>query len=755
MYFCRKPITMKRLSLFLSLLTTLFCCSCAGEPQIITTVDKIADGEWQCFTKEFVLLAPKSAELRIAADTKYWLYVNGELVVREGGLKRGPTPTDSYCDVLASVPNLKFGKNRVVVLVQYYGRNSFSHRPSACPGLSFDLNTKLGRVVSDNSWKAIRYDAFWAPADENPAGPRQYRLAGANVGYDARKAIDFGAEDFDDSGWSNAVEVSAKDAEWGAFVERPIPQWRWSELLEYQTILRKKDGVIECTLPYNAHVTPYMRIRAKGGEQITMCTDDYWIGVARSFYTQYIAKEGEQEFETPIWTNGHTVLYTVPEGVEVLELKYRESGYDSDFVGSFESDSHFCNELWKKAQRTLYVTMRDNYMDCPDRERAQWWGDAVVELGEAGYVFDSKAHQLTRKAILELMYWQQPNGVIASPVPGWYKNELPCQMLASVGYYGFYTYYMLTADSQTIADVYDRVYKYLFEVWKPQNNGLISVRRGGWYWGDWGKNIDKEVLQQCWYAVALKGFIEMSKLTGHYSNAMMAEQILDKMYYTFNEKYWNEELQHYKTPSYKDVPDDRAQAMAVLAGFVPAERYETMRQFFTKYYNASPYMEKYVLEALCVMGYYKDALKRLEYRFGEMVASSYSTLWEGWEYTGGRGMTYKSGNGTYNHAWSGGGLTILSQYIAGISPIEPAFKSFKVSPNLATLKEVQSVVPTIYGNIEMRAEKGYSQLVITLTVPQGTTAHVVAPQGYNNLECNGVNASELTLTAGKYTIIAE
>ena len=161
---------MKRLSLFLSLLTTLFCCSCTGEPQIITTVDKIADGEWQCFTKEFVLLAPKSAELRIAADTKYWLFVNGELVVREGGLKRGPTPADSYCDVLASVPNLKFGKNRVVVLVQYYGRNSFSHRPSACPGLSFDLNTKLGRVVSDNSWKAIRYDAFWAPADENPAG---------------------------------------------------------------------------------------------------------------------------------------------------------------------------------------------------------------------------------------------------------------------------------------------------------------------------------------------------------------------------------------------------------------------------------------------------------------------------------------------------------------------------------------------------------------------------------------------------------
>ncbi|MFR7465122.1 MAG: hypothetical protein ACLUVG_09725 [Phocaeicola vulgatus] len=30
--------------------------------------------------------------------------------------------------------------------------------------------------------------------------------------------------------------------------------------------------------------------------------------------------------------------------------------------------------MWEKSQRTLYITMRDTYMDCPDRERAQWWG---------------------------------------------------------------------------------------------------------------------------------------------------------------------------------------------------------------------------------------------------------------------------------------------------------------------------------------------------------------------------------------------
>lgn len=745
---------MKRFIL-LSLILPLFI-SCNREPaQIITTTQAIADGEWQCFRREFTLLSGKNASLKIAADTKYWLFVNGELVVREGGLKRGPNPNDSYCDVFESLPNLKIGRNTVAVLVQYYGRNSFSHKPSATAGLYFELDTKYGRVVSDDTWKAIRYDAFWAPADENPKGAKFYRLAGANVGYDARKAVDFASGDFDDSSWDNAVEVSAKDAEWGEFIARPIPQWRWSELQSYTSITTNEEGAIEGKLPYNAHVTPYIRLKAKAGQRIVMCTDDYWIGPARSFYTEYITCDGEQEFETPIWANGHSVLYYVPQEVEVIDVKYRESGYDSDFRGSFTCDNDFCNKLWEKAQRTLYVTMRDNYMDCPDRERAQWWGDVVVELGEAGYVFDSKAHLLTRKAILELMNWQQPNGVIASPCPGWYKSELPCQMLASVGYYGFYTYYMLTGDSQTIADIYPRVRKYLFEVWEPGNSGLVPVRRGGWYWGDWGKNIDKEVLQQCWYAVALKGFAQMARITGYRSDAMMAEQMLDKMYYSFNDKYWNEELQHYKTPKYKDVPDDRAQAMAILAGFVPKERYPIMKEFFAKYHNASPYMEKYVLEAMCRMGYYTEALERMERRFGDMVASEHTTLWEGWEYTGGKGMTYKSGNGTYNHAWSGGGLTVLSQFIAGIEPLTPAFETFTVSPNLATLNMVESVVPTKFGNIEMRADKRDPHLTIDLTVPQGATAKVIAPQGYKTLNCDGNSAPTLTLTSGQYTIVAE
>ena len=741
--------------LFLLIAVSLLSVACSKrEAQIITTVESIADGDWQCFHKEFVVLAPKSASLKIAADTKYWLWVNGELIVREGGLKRGPTPTDSYCDILTEVPNLKFGKNEVVVLVQYYGRSSFSHRVTATPGLYFDLSTTLDHVVSDSSWRAIRYDAMWQPPMEhNLQGFRKYRLAGANVGYDARKALDL-SQSIDSDTWAEAVVVARERSDWGDFVERPIPQWRWSELRDYESITTK-DGAIVGKLPYNLHATPYLKIRAKGGERIKMCTDDYWIGRARSFYTEYIAREGEQEFESPMWTNGHEVLYYVPEGVEVLEVKYRESGYDSDFVGSFECDNDFCNKLWEKAKRTLYVNMRDTYMDCPDRERAQWWGDVVIELGQAGYVFDERAHLITRKAIYELMMHQREDGTIYSPIPGWYGRELPCQMLAAVGYYGFYIYYLQTGDATVLNDVYDGVKRYLFEVWNRSNHELVELRKGGWFWGDWGTNIDHEALQQCWYALALKGFAELARITRHDTDAIYAEQSYDQMISPFNKRYWNEALQQYRTPEYSDQPDDRVQAMAVLAGFVPQERYEAMRKFFAKHHQSSTYMEKYVLEALCKMGYYEDALQRMERRFGEMVAAPYTTLWEGWEYTGARGMKYKSGHGTYNHAWSGGGLIILSQYIAGIEPVEPAFRLFSVEPNLAKLNFVKSVVPTQWGNISLHAKKLGQELHISLDVPFGTEAIVRCPQGYENLICGEKVGKELRLPSGEHSLIAK
>jgi hypothetical protein len=54
--------------------------------------------------------------------------------------------------------------------------------------------------------------------------------------------------------------------------------------------------------------------------------------------------------------------------------------------------------------------------------------------------------------------------------------------------------------------------RYLHEVWKTDADGLVITRHGDWSWGDWGKNIDLDLLLNAWYYLALKGEREFAKL---------------------------------------------------------------------------------------------------------------------------------------------------------------------------------------------------------------------------------------------------
>ena len=113
-----------------------------------------------------------------------------------------------------------------------------------------------------------------------------------------------------------------------------------------------------------------------------------------------------------------------------------------------------------------------------------------------------------------------------------------------------------------------------------------------------------------------------------------------------------------------------------------------------------------------------------------MLGDSRTTLWElfGEMQLEGFGSV---GRGTYNHAWSGGPLTILSQYFAGIAPTKPAFREFAVRPQMGDLKQIETVVPTQFGEIRLNMSRSDEQpFQIHLVVPEGTSASVGVPKQY-------------------------
>ncbi len=716
--------------------------------------EKSATNTWTCFRKTIDLAnVPATAMARIAVDSKYWLWINGKLVVFEGGLKRGPTPTGTYFDEIDLAPHLVKGPNTIAVLAWFFGKHGFSHNSSGKAGFLFEADIGGTKIISDKSWKMKIHPAYGMAGGPPP----NYRLAEASIRFDARADMPgWNAPGFDDSSWSAATGAGVPPcAPWGILEARPIPFWKDYGLKDYvnATELPKvSDGkVIRAKLPYNAQVTPYLEVEsAAGGETIDIRTDDFMGGGSPSVHAEYVTRGGAQAYETFGWMNGHEVHYTIPAGVKIKSLKFRETGFNAEFAGSFTCDDEQLNTLWKKAARTLYVTMRDNYMDCPDRERGQWWGDAVNELGESFYVFDPPAYSLTKKAMLELARWQRPDGTLYSPVPsgrqpdngprgdprdGTYNVELPPQMLASVGTYGFWTYYEYTGDSNTIRRVYPAVKKYL-NVWKLDADGLVIHRKGDWDWEDWGKNIDAPVLDNAWYYLALQAAICYAQDCGAYADVNEWGTRSKSIAEAFNKKFWNGK--EYRSPSYTGDTDDRANAMAVCADLVcdcPSNRIALL-EVFSKHHNAGPYMEKYVLEALCRLGAPGQAIERTKQRYADQISSPLTTLWEGWG-IGSKGF----GGGTYNHAWSGGPLTMLSRQIAGVWPLAPGYQKYFVSPTMGTLKTIHAIVPTIKGPITLSLQKEAGRFALDLNSPAGTEAFVCIPKPSGKqisvLEVNG------------------
>lgn len=665
--------------------------------------------KWVCFRKEFNIDNKediKNVVCTIAADSKYWLYINGDIVIRDGQLKRGEKGKSIYYDQVNIDKYLKEGENNISILVWHFGKSSFSHIDSGQGALLFQ--TKIGDniIISDDSWKAIQNPAYLND-DEN----QNARLSESNIYYDANLELgDWYVNEYDDSDWKTAVVCGEyNDEKWGELVKRDIPFFSFSEIREYENEVSNNE-ILEMKLPYNMQLVPYLKVKAKKNEKIIISNNKDFDNHELYGKVTYITKEGIQEYESPSWINGDKIYYSIPEGVEIISLGYRQTGYDTEMSGVFESDDEDLNALWTMSNRTLYVNMRDTYMDCPDRERAMWIGDTSIEMEEAMYGLDTSANFLYENSIKKFIGWRHEE-TFYTVSPSIVSNlQLPIQNLLSIC--SMYEYYRYTGNKEFLKMIYPSIVQYM-NLWEIGENGLV-VGKGNyylnlWQWYESQGATDSFILENSWYYYALKNVYEIASVLGHIDDTIKYKSLLNKMSKTFNKEFWDGK--GYKTAEFEGY-DVRVNSLAILSGIADEDKYESLLDVIENNYDNSTIMEKYILEAMSKMGEIEKVQNRIKTRYSQMIENQdYSTtLWEYWSNT----------VGSKNHAWSGGPLIIMSKYFAGIQPLKPGYSEILVKPDFGNLKMLKSKVNTIKGTIEMQAEKDDGKLNIKVNLPEKT-----------------------------------
>ena len=701
-----------------------------------------AEDSYVAFRKSFTLEEePGEVTACISAVDKYVLWVNGELIVLDGSLKRGPTPVDSYYDSV-TVPNLRKGENVIALLVAFNGRSGDG---SIVPvtvdadgdevtqaGLLFEMQAGETLIKSDNSWRALRHDAY----KNRVSGGKDYvkyeqssMLAERNVWYKAEDDIgDFTAADYDDSAWENATLVAkAGDLPFGGLfsaIIRPVKFSAVQPFADQESEWKRSfdaDSTLVLRLPGNMQFTWYVELKAPAGKKLTVYTDTYTDrDQLPNFKDTYITREGEQRYENYPWRSGSKLIIELEAGVEILDLGYRPSGFNGEWAGSFRSSDPRLDQLWQESLNTIAICMRDTYMDCPERERGPYMGDASNQIDAALYSYDEGGLAMTKKAILACLGWTKTDGTIPSRAPSVKPQEIPNQSLSFMT--SAYHYWLHSGDRETMTAYYRAFVNYL-QLFEMGDNGLPLYRAGSWQWNDWGNRIDPDLLQLGFYYYALSLTAQLADDLGITDDEAFLNGRLESIRANWRENFYTPE--GFKSADSKYV-DERANALLALSGLAGEEDYELITGVIMSTFEASPYTEKYVLEALCVMGREDLAVERMLRRYDPMLHDEWDTLWE----------QFNDTVGTYNHGWTAAPLYILSKYVAGVQPTAPGFESYEIVPS-AALESYDCSVWTPKGVIRVVKDGG------TLTVTAVSGGTLVLPGGERVALNEGENSFEI------------
>ncbi len=650
---------------------------------------------------------PARALCRAACDTHYYMYVNGNAAVWCGGFNRGK---QGYYDEFDIAKFLVKGDNVIVVYCQYFGNDGRDLVMSPRAGFIFECNDL--NIYSGESFSVYENMAYKTPRRTNCC------YAGDDVFYDA--SLEGQIQNVLDPSFNSSLFVPATvldgypDEVNGVLLPRPLPMEKFSA---QPVISRGKkstdqfDGdTYTIALPREMRVTPYMEVTGNGQEKIKIYTDRSecrgTFGDEQSVYSgrtiEYITKPTVNIFEGLVPMMGEALVFSMPHTVKVLKLGYREISYATSPTCEFETDNERLDKLFEKAQNTLYACMGSTLMDTPERERTMWLGDASI-AARALYLSYFDAAALVDKVIKDV-FDAADGDVLFSCVPGNLPIDIPSHGLMALGEYGLFAQYRnFVGGTELLRREYGKLCDYLM-LWEMTEHG-VALRDGNRRWYDNLYNVDEELIENALYYSACKFLNELGKAIGE----LDYEETFDDRMNNIAE-YIESRWDGLGYTSRDDGYDDRANALITLCGLVPQERKEQLTRLLAATYNASPYMEWMITEALCKLGRRDLALNRFESRYALAADSEHSVLGEDY-----------NGYGSQCQSYQASVIPMLISVLGGIDVRDGATK-ITITPDFTALKDFKCKLKLASGELEVRYK--YSPAKIDIAIDNRTNGKV-------------------------------
>ncbi len=453
---------------------------------------------------------------------------------------------------------------------------------------------------------------------------------------------------------------------------------------------------------------------------------------------------------------------------------------DMTRTGWFRCSEERINRLHEAAVWSLRGNVCDIPTDCPTRERAGWTADWQIFVPTAAFLYDVAG--FSTKWLRDLAAEQWSSGLVANLAPSPPSESEGGFLAALNGSAGWgdaavivpWEIYCAYGDARLLEEQWPSMVAWLSYVERAAAGARHPERAArrpeplphehylwdsGFHWGEWlvpGEDLkgadefeafrrsDKADVATAYFAHSARLMSRIAEVIGRDADATRYGILAERA-----RAAWQAE---FVGPDGRQHPDTQANHVRALAfELVPPEwragaserLVELIRDAGTRLatgFLATPYLLPVLADAghadVAYELLFADAMPSWLY----MIDRGATTVWERWNGIDADGVPFES----LNHYSKGAVVSFLHRHVAGIRLLDgaPGYRHFRIEPQPGgPIAWAQAEHDSPYGRIESSWRIDRDELELTATVPPGTTAEIVLPDG-----------TAETVTAGRHTI---
>lgn len=707
------------------------------------------------FRRGFFAPSGSTLTVRVSADTRYKLFLNGAEVLI-GPCKGNRFVT--YYETADLTPLLRDGENELLVLVVHLDRRMASfHRTER---MAFMLDGVVHMpdgdtdISSDENWQVAHDPSFECTS------PDYWCLT------DFTEHIHFDrAADLD---WQQAARVcdAVFDREY-AFGEMPI--WRLSPRtipamtrtpLNFDRVMRSSldatsligggevtfapdsEHFIEVALSEHRTGTPHIALSGGKGASVRLTYAESYVfkdgwrikkkhredldGIIYGMTDLLDCDGGDRVYE-PFWFR--TVRFmrievkTADQPLTLSDLCFFENKYPLTVSASFDSSDPDSRALWETSIRTVNNCMHETFEDCPYYEQTQYAMDSRLEALFTYQLSSDRA--LAKKCLDEFMTSQYPDGMTQARYPSMVQQVIP----------GFSLHVIYMADDYMRYAPNDRRY---VRSLLPKIDGIL-----GWFdrlidengvvgdtehwrfidwvdgWRDGVPSKEPTSIISFMYATALRRAADMNRCFGYGDIAAEYDLRADAVNNAAVKLFFDTERGLFKDCASGGY-SQHAQIWAVLAGAVDGSMArEVIERMLAddSLARCSYSMMFFFFRALEKVGLYEKAYACLD-RWRAMLQRGCTTWVED-------DVQERSDC----HGWGALPIYEFAAVVLGVKPIGYDGDTVKIAPNTVGLTRANGTVCTPGGNVTVGWRIDGDKFRITVSAESDMRLIIVLPDG--------------------------